>query len=63
MHARHAPPEQMLPEPQGLPSLILALGVQVGCEPAVQVIVPDWQEFGLHAAPGVHATHDPWYAM
>jgi hypothetical protein len=53
----------MLPEPQGLPSLILALGVQVGCEPAVQVIVPDWQEFGLHAAPGVHATHDPWYAM
>jgi hypothetical protein len=61
-HAPHAPPEQMLPEPHGLPSLMLALGVQLGDDPAVQVIVPDWQALGLHAAPGVQPTQDPWYA-
>jgi hypothetical protein len=62
LHGAHAPPEQMLPEPQGLPSLMFTLGVQVGDEPVVQVIVPDWQALALHATPGVHPTHDPWYA-
>jgi hypothetical protein len=62
LHGTHDPPEQMLPEPQGLPSLMPAPGVHVGDEPVVQVIVPDWQLFGLHAIPGVHPTHDPWYA-